>query len=308
FQNNLKSVRIPMLKSKNTKNFFHIVSIGLCVVFAFIILYYNGLRFHFSLIDVYENRAEASIIEKKMPLILFYIKGWARLFLPILLLYTLIIKERIFFILLLLVAFLNFSFGAAKADAFMIILAIMLYFCYKPNRLNWIPNIFTTLNIMLSLKIMFVVLGSILVFRLMFIPAQLSFIYYDFFSSHELLFLRESLFKWLGILSPYETPIVYIIGDVYFHDPESCANQGLIGDAFANFGWYSLLVYPFLWALLGKVVDGFVKEIDMRIQALLAYWTAALLISGTYFSIFLSGGILPILCLLYLMPRQVNEK
>lgn len=300
FQIKFPQFRIPAIKQKYSIYLFYTISLAFLLINLFTNIYYNGFKFQWSLIDVYDNRFAAREIH--LPVFLEYISGMSMMFFAIMTAYSLVFKRKLLFAILLIAGFLNFSFGAHKSHAFSIILSILICFYYQGNRFKWIPNILSSVGV-LSFFSFFSIISALLFYRSIFIPEKLSFYYYDFTSSNTLLYLRDSIFSRFAS-SPYDLPINFKISEIYAGDASINANQGLIGDSFSNFGWYSLIAYPFLWVLMGKLFDSFSYGIDNRITVLAALIIVLLLISGTYFSIYLTGGVFLGFFLLYTMPRK----
>lgn len=127
--------------------------------------------------------------------------------------------------------------------------------------------------------------------RTIYIPSQIGYDYIDFFDANEYLYLRESLLRFF-FRSPYPFGSSYfIVGGYATTATTAQANNGLWGDAYANFGFLGLLIYP---GLLGLVIHGYRKAMegyDERLSVAVLFsllWTA---ISNSLFTWLLTGGV-----------------
>lgn len=92
---------------------------------------------------------------------------------------------------------------------------------------------------------------SLFVRRTLFIPAQLSFFYHDFFEGNPIL-LSNSIFQ--PIFSyPHPMSPPYLIADYYLDKPEMSANNGIIADGFMHFGIIGIILWAITFGLLLKL-------------------------------------------------------
>ena len=269
--------------------------------------YYTGFRVSFNIDDFYEYRMEAR--EYDMPSVLAYLFQWAKTLLPIGTLYALIRKKKVFVLFTTICQILCFSFNGKKSVLFTTVLVFLLYFFYSSKLLDNIPKIFTGLAFVTVIEIIIrggeSFLGNKFVRRMMIVPSYLGWAYYDFFSKNEPDYLRTSVLRRFGFESPYEEAIPRLIGRVYFDsDGTMNANTGLCGDAFSNFGWYSLIFYPLLLVLLFKFLSNCMEGLDKRISFLVSFLVAYMLLSGTFFKCLLTGGLLLIGLLMTFINRE----
>ena len=143
--------------------------------------------------------------------------------------------------------------------------------------------------------------------RLMFIPAHLGWSFYEFFSVHEFDYLRSSLLRRFGFKSPYSDSLARVIAianNAYSDRGVSNANTGLCGDAFANFGWVSVFIYPLLIVLTFKVLEKYMSDLDDRLQIIICITVSYSMLSGAFFTVLLTNGVLLMILLLIIIPRQ----
>ena len=132
----------------------------------------------------------------------------------------------------------------------------------------------------------------------------LSYFYYDYYSAHELLYLKEHFLHWVDASALHTNNSPYIIANYYFNDPEMSSNTGLIGSDYIQFGWFSLLLLPFLRVYFFKLYDAASKGLDAKMVIISSFTFGFLFINGAFFTALISGGFLIMCFLFYLMPRD----
>lgn len=101
---------------------------------------------------------------------------------------------------------------------------------------------------------------SLLVRRTLFVPAELKFIHYDYFSSHPHLGLYGSIPVMLNPYVPeYYTTHSYPfeIGAIYYNSPQMSADTGFFAEGYARFGFVGLILSLVFLALILKQIDSF---------------------------------------------------
>jgi len=139
--------------------------------------------------------------------------------------------------------------------------------------------------------------------RTLLVPAQLSFLYYDFFSKHDSVFLSHSVFRFF-LDYPYHLDPSHLIGGVYFGSPQMNANTGIVGDAYMNFGFVGFALWSILLAIILRLVDTCSRRVDLRVGVAAIAMPAITLTNSGLLTNLLTHGVLLALLLLYLLPRQ----
>lgn len=99
-------------------------------------------------------------------------------------------------------------------------------------------------------------LYDLLVRRVLILPANLKFIYYDFFSQNLKIGLAGTLWgKFLDISNPYDERIGVIISKVYFDNPVMNSNTGFLAEGFYRFGLIGIFLVLVLFALILLMLD-----------------------------------------------------
>ena len=84
---------------------------------------------------------------------------------------------------------------------------------------------------------------------MLFLPSQLNFYYFDFFSGNPLYFAESNLFK-MFVDYPFDKPIGYVISEAYFSSSGMNANNGIIGDGYMNLGYWGVALNVALVSLI----------------------------------------------------------
>lgn len=307
---NLKNFSFRPIFVKNKDIFFWIIFFIL-IVTLFINGIYNGFRLKFDLSDVYENRL--ALRDLSMPSILNYIKAASYFVGIIALMYALQKKNIAMIIFVVFIQFMSFAFGASKTQFFTIFICFIAFYFYSDKIRLWAP---ISLSLLLILSIvefrMFneSSINDIWTRRSLFTPPNISHNMYEFFENpnNEFLYLRGSVLRIFGFEDPYaeHNGFQRLIGAMYEGNEDTNANTGLLGNDYAQFGWGAIIIYSYLRVFLLKMYDYCAQGIDKRIVMVLSIFIAFTYISGAFFTVLITNGILLVNYLLYCYPRQNN--
>lgn len=286
-----------------------VILIVVVLINFLITVYYNGFQIKFDLADVYDIRLETR--DMNLPTIVGYIKPLATQFLMILLCICIIHKKYIYVIVLVIVQLSNFAFGALKSDLFILLAVFAIGFLYKEKHKILIPLVLIMANFVSIIEYNILGISTIATFfhrRMMFMPSLLSSEFYSFFSTYEALYLRDSFLRFFGFSTPYPMEGSYLIGYELYGNPDMNANTGIVGDDFAQLRWIAVLVYPFLRVKILQVFDYCAKGINFKVLSFLSFSFSLSFISGSLFSILLTGGFIAVCLVLYLWRKNGKKK
>lgn len=301
------------LQIKVSERIFFSSLIVFCFVVFGLIFYFGNIHFNLDILKVYELRALNPM--ENVPLGGYIINWCAKIVLPFLILFSWVYFKgymkltSLFFIGLL---FLLFSITGMKVYLFSIPLITGIYILLKSKQflfyfqLTLIVLVF--LGLFLSVAFEQDMIASFLVRRTLFIPAQLSFYYYDFFNGEPLL-LSNSIFS--SILEyPYELDPSHTIAQEYFNKPEMSANNGIIADGFMHFGVIGILFWSLLFAAILKLVDGISANKNHLIIIPIAVLAFKTMTDSALLTSMLTHGIIILLFLIFLLPKtfQITYK
>lgn len=151
------------------------------------------------------------------------------------------------------------------------------------------------------------VIPALLVDRVIVIPAEIHYWYYDFFGIRGQAPLQLSQSVLAAVTSAhYSTPIAEVIGWKYMGSQAS-ANVGLFGDAFANFGFAGCFIFALLFALLLKAVDAAARSTDPRIAVALVGMASFQLVNSGLLTTLLTHGLALAIVALWLFGANLPE-
>ncbi len=215
-------------------------------------------------------------------------------------------KRNIIALLLGIVQLLAFSVDGTKSTLFTLVIVVACYFLVKRVTISVIVRAVTL--IVLTALIEYIVFNSDYILnygirRLFYVPASLNVDYYQFFSSNDLDYYRQSIFSKLGFESPYAQSIGKTIGLYCLGSPVMNANNGLFADAYANLGVVGCFVVPLMLVTVFRVVDMVTSGLPFPIVACVLVITAYTFISSSIFTVLISHGLFLVCIILYFLPR-----
>ncbi|MBG9586547.1 O-antigen polymerase [Cytobacillus firmus] len=240
----------------------------LTVFFALMTTYVYGYliatgglsRMNFDLSLVYETRAQYSSTANGLSsyLIPWQAYGVNNMIIAL----GIIFRKRFLLLLGLGLQLLLFGMIGQKSFLFAPVLVIFLsYFLKKKFIYNNIMTLiaigFSVITLLGFLHYKFTsdpLMGSIFIRRLLFTPAKLHYIYYDYFSEMPKMYLSHSFFSSFAENSYGVGPVEVIANQIYGRD--FSPNVGFYGDAYLNFGLGGILFYSIILGMILKLLDG----------------------------------------------------
>ncbi len=107
--------------------------------------------------------------------------------------------------------------------------------------------------------------ASLVLRRTLFVPAQITYQYHDFFSANPKTYLTQSrIGSLLGETNPYpeHSSIAYMMGDIYANNPSNHRNTGYLGASYMNLGWIGIPVVSILLGFLLALMDILTRHKD----------------------------------------------
>lgn len=133
-------------------------------------------------------------------------------------------------------------------------------------------------------------LKGVFVMRMFFLPAELNYLYLDYFRDHYIYYSSSTFFN-LFTEYPFDKPIGYIISENYFGEPGMNANNGIIGDGFMNMGYLGVAINIILVVLVMMVFNSL--RPDPRYLGIF-FVMVFLFLSVPMLSMFITSGIIVI--------------
>ncbi|MDA9580501.1 hypothetical protein N9S00_04760 [Luminiphilus sp.] len=282
------------------------------LVFAVVYVWatYAGMHLQFHLFEgLYEQRALAR--EYAVPGYLGYVLIFADNFLPVVMLYFFLKKKPLLGGILAVVIFLNFSITASKQLIFLLAIALLAGIFRKIRFTN--QKVFIALLVLLAASLIehllfdSIVLNALLPYRIMFIPSELHYSYFTFFSEGGFDFYRQGPLKFF-FASEYSTGIAFLVGEQAIGDLTARANNGLFSAAFMNLGYIGAILSPWPIAIFLRILDGAAAFTDNRLRPILIAYVSFVMIGIPLYTAALSSGFIGLILFLYLMGDYTENR
>jgi hypothetical protein len=310
---------LPRMRVARPRRSTALIIIGLMMLaglYLYVALIAGGglQRLNFDLTKVYDVRAE--FLEEALPPFGGYLVPWFGYVLnPALCLVG--VRRRAWTWMALSVAMQALLFGSTGFRAFLF-LPLLIAGCAWLGSRRYLPTMLMLgVGAVISLALLLYaitdspLIPALGVYRLLLVPAEVHFWYYDYFATqgHDLLMLTQSVFASLGHSA--QQPIAETVGRAYGGGLMS-ANVGLFGDAYANFGVAGCFAYAVLTALLVSALDALSRDLPRWLAAGLIGAPALQLVNSGLLTTMATHGFALLLLVLWLLqplsrPRAVGR-
>lgn len=306
------SGRLCCMKEKKADTTFNILFVWLIFSTLFFSYRYGDFRLFIDFNDVYDYRLDTS---NYMSSFEAYVFAWnTNIFLPLCLAWKIHLKKFMQSGVVCVLFLLSYSIYGSKGIFFSLLSVIGVWILNKFRVVYYTETAIGCFLIVSVLLSIICVEGNItkvfgaLLYRLLFIPAEAHFYYFDFFQTNELLYLRQSILRFFGT-SPYEKEVSVLIGS----DPKYTLigtyinlNNGLFSDAYSNFGVFGALLYPIFIILTIYFVEKNFKRFDVDIRYSIYIGMAMFFISAPFFTSLLTGGVIVLILFCGFLKKIVN--
>ena len=303
----IPSIKIESFKRLNSFIPFTRFVVILCLVFSVIFVWYKftNFRFQFDIINVYSARAEARGYNISFPV--SYLLVFADNFLPIFAFYYLVKRNYLIFFFLTFIIFLNFSISGTKQIFFLYLvgffstLFISLLNKFRFKDLFIVSIIFLLLLSILELKIFKTgIAHNFFGYRLIYIPSQLHSVFYEFFQTNDFDYFQQGFLK-VFFDSDFSTNYQFLIGDFWIGDSSARANNGLFSDAYANIGFFGILILPCILVLILNFMNYPMMTNSIIIKSMSVFYLVFVYLGMSLSNMIFSAGVLPFIFILYLI-------
>lgn len=306
FQFQLPVLDLKALQARHARQSYAIMTVLASAFVMFISGCYTGFRFTMNFIDVYGIRAEASGYD--MPGVFVYTLSMMGIILAILLLYWLKRKKYLVVAALVVIYLFLFSIAAHKSLFFFLLLLLAGYFLYRPWMMRWLGGLLTLFAgaAVLEEKLTgsFYLMG-LFFRRSMFELVYISWEYMEAFSRNPLSLFRDSILGKLPGISPiYTIDTAKIMGEFRGNIGEN-ANNGLLGDMFANLPVpIGIFLLPLILVVCFRVLDATSHKLPEQLTIAVCAYFAVRFSNSSWSTTLLSGGFLIACLMLYFFPKE----
>lgn len=266
---------------------------------------FTNFRLQFDIINVYAARAEARGYNVIFPF--SYLLVFSDNFLPIFSFYYLSRKKYIIFILLSVVIFLNFSISGTKQIFFLYFIGVFsLLFISILKKYKFKDVFLFSIGALLLLSLFEYyyfgtgILHNFFGYRLIFIPAQLHSVFFDFFQINDFDFFQQGFMKFL-FESSYDINYQFLIGDFWIGDSSARANNGLFSDAYANLGFFGIFILPFLLVVILKFINFPICNVSITVRTICVFYLTFVFLGMSLSNMVFSAGVIPFVFVSYMI-------
>ena len=279
------------IKIRNAKFWINYIFVIYILINVYLVLRRGGIDSRaFDFNTIYELRAENELSGTVV-----YLLNWcAKAFCPFFFTYFYYRKK---YSMLLLISILQLSlylsFGN-KSFLFSIILIAMTSYFVKGNKFDYkFINAISGINIVAYILSAFSFTNLFITtipYRMHFVPAQIQYQYYEFFSITKKMYFADGLIgKIFSIESPYGEATSFMIGRIYSRVGAN-ANTGIFSDAYANAGFIGMIVFAIIFAFILYFVDSVTDRLPLYVVVGAYSYMIIVLVDTSLLTSMLTGG------------------
>ena len=278
---------IKLSRLKGGKQIALIASfIGVLIVFVFL-LRSGGLRFfNLNLLNVYNFRREVGAV---INVGLFsYINTWAyKVLNPALISWSLYRRRYGLFVLFTGLQVIFFGISSHKSVLFYPLMIIAVFILMRRfEKVHIFPLALSgaiAFTALIALIFKQILPASLLTRRVLFVPAQLNYAYYDFFSSEGFVYMSNSILSSF-IDYPFAYPPPQMISLYLQGHTNTWMNNGFLATSYMHFGFSGMIIFSFIVGFLLDIVDSLSKD-------RLPLWFSISLVVVPFLSLFTSADL-----------------
>lgn len=301
-------LRIPSIRIPRQAYWVGIILFALLLYTATILQF--GFTFRIvGIQDVYEIRSDYTPAISQTGRFFRYMVPWLTSAInPFLIIHGLILKKPVLLLAGLVGQLFVYSLTGFKSALFSgpLILVLLIPLLFRGRffgvLLLWGSVIFLVLSHLMTATLSVVSLDALFLRRLLIVPGQLTAYYFEFFSSNPKALLGDSILKSV-VQYPYDATIPKVVASAYFV-PTAHPNANIWADAFANFGYFGILLFTMLLGAALWVFDSIAREHDYRLKVLMLVMPAFSLSNTAFLTVMLTHGFILVILLIYFYPKK----
>lgn len=288
---------------------YYSVFIFVIVVLTFLAVSVRGV-FNLNFGTVYDFRFE---ISQNMPLLLRYLiplaSGTLIGYLGALTTHRREVKG---IVIIIIIGILFFGFSSHKAMLFNPLVAIAGYFLLKMQR----PHLLILCGIS-AVSILTIVLpedgikwlGSLFANRVLFIPSQINFVYFDYFSTNPFMMWAESKISFGLVSSKLPMSVMKYIGGMMTGNYEVGANTGWVANAYMNAGILGIIIYAAIIGFIFALIDFWAKIYgNQLVGAVFLIPVNTLFVSADLLIILMTSGLFVLLMIFQITTMRISMR
>jgi hypothetical protein len=278
---------MPILSIREQSFVFLLLSVIGFIPFAFIYDFHFDLSLFTFSGTIYEIREEVSNVN--IPFLAYFLSPYVKVLIPMMIAYFFLHKRYWLGLVGVLFMVLMFTLTPHKSIIFSAVV-VLGFAVIRKHDYQFTMLLGGVIVIILIGTIAAengeLMLNSLFVRRVFFLPAYLNQAYLDFFEGENLYYGYSFMSSFFDYSYPYEP--ASMIGLVYFGEESVNANSGFISDSIINLGHVGLFFITVLVALLFRLFDSL--RISPGFFGLYFLFIFTLLNSGLFTSMLTHGG------------------
>lgn len=234
------------------------------VLFLLIWYVYSGAVFNLNFAKVYEFRRDNAELAAQG--VLAYLNGWIYgVFSIFSLAYFLHKKNWMGVVFIVLAQVVFYGFSSHKSVLFSLVIVFGTWYWFSKSDKAYIVPLGLCGIVVFSLVLYFlfdeVVGGSLFIRRVFYVPAYLTYQYFEFFNESAKVVWSNSFLSGYFVY-PYELSVPLTIG-AYIGQPSASANNGFVSMGFAHLGCWGVFIYTVVFAYVLRVIDVLTKKLGV---------------------------------------------
>lgn len=302
----LQLPELRLRKVPNSVQVWLLPALALSMVIPFVVAYRANIDWSVFAMgsNTYDVRAAANV--KSNVLTAYLLGPLVKVVLPLLVVYGLKQKRPVICGLGIMLMLYIFAVNPQKTILISVFVVLSFYFfdSYKAKAGVLLYGLLAVCVISASLNLLTgnLMVESIVVRRMFFIPVQVADCYFSFFSGSPLLLSHS----FLGVIFdyPYTLEPANLIGYEMYGRAVTHCNTGVIADGYMNFGHVGALLFVVIAAALVRCLESLKLDHDYMGLSLLFVFT---FLNGALFTTMLThGGWALFLSAMFLIPKSIS--
>ena len=296
--------KIPFkINNGNNKTIFYVVIFSITILTYGLAIYYLGFKFNLDFSIIYEVRDN---FLKNKNVLLGYLVIWQGNIVNPLLFYYTVKKDQYHFAGAIIVCQI-YLFSVTGFKIFLFSLVFSYLFARYWKSLKFLMPILFSIIVAVSCVIdLYIGNGwflNFLVRRTLFSPVQTTYYYFEFFHKNPLVYLSDSVLKYIFDY-PYIVSPPLLIG-VRYYDGQS-ANTGIFGNAYMNFGVSGVFLFVSILSFILFIFDRIATSKEANTSLIIASVAMTLIsvMNSGLLTVMLTHGMLLALLLAFFLPKE----
>ncbi len=295
-------------KFQYSNNLFYLLYLFYFIITVYLIFIRGGIDLRaVSLEEIYSLRSEQNIDG-----INGYLLNWsAKVFCPFFIAFYLYKKKYSLVILTVFLQLIMFLSYGYKAYLFSVIMLAFVLIGKRKNNFEKNFSLGVSFSIITSYIVYVLFTSTTLIntiaFRLIFVPVQIQYQYFDYFSKFEKMNFSQSIIgKLFNVEDDYHQPISFVIS-MYYQGVISNSNTGIFSDAFANGGFVLMIIYSMIVGCIFYVIDIVTFKIPVVYTVSALSYLMFVLNDNSLLTSLLTGGLALMIILLFLFNSNIKN-